>query len=199
MAKARVPAKKKQVNEEVQNPAVEAAAEPKSIETIPPQRVHELFGIPGPYEPPPQPIGLKGFVTFWDPGMSIRTLVKKHRGLFFLGDHDGKFANETDQWTWKQLRLLAAETGQPFDEQRKALKLGEPPTTREVVVFLVLHFLATGERIEIPRLRCKDVVESGRRVIVGPFGELGLDLANVSDSWKSPGIGLAEVCVARRK
>ncbi len=173
--------------------------QPKPAEMLDPRAVHELLGLPGPYEPPPPPIGLKGFVTWWDPGVSIQSLVKKHRPLFYLPDFPERFARDTDSWRWKQLKLVAAEPGLAFAEQQKKLLLGEPPTARELVTFLVLHFLVTGERIEIDRLRCKDVTESGRRVIVGPFSDLGLDIANVSDLWTSPGIGLAEICVPKRK
>ena len=51
------------------------------------------------------------------------------------------------------------------------------------------------------RWRCKDVLASGRRAIVGPFHPLGLDIANVSDEWKSPGICLSVMCtpVVRKK
>lgn len=42
----------------------------------------------------------------------------------------------------------------------------EPPAAREVVTLLILHFLATGARLDVPRLRCKDVAESGRWVTV---------------------------------
>lgn len=192
MAKART---KKVI--EVVAPAASAGPEPAV--PLDPQKVHELFGLPGPYDPPPPPTGLAGFVTFWDPGVSIRSLVKKHRALFYLKDFAERFAGDTDSWRWKQLRLLAAEPGETFAEQRKKFVLGEPPAAREVVAFLILHFLAMGVRLDVPRLRCKDVAESGRRVLVGPFAELGLDIANVSDEWKSPGIGLAEICVPRRK
>jgi|SRR5579883_1787373 len=174
--------------------------EPKDPESLVPEKVHELFGLPGPYEPPPRPLGLKGFATFWDPGVSIRSLVKQHRKLFYLGDYPEKFAGESDQWRWKQIRLRAAGPGDTFAEQRKRLKLGDPAAAREVVTFLVLHFLGTGERLDVPRLRCKEITASGRRVLVGPFHELGLDIANASDEWTSPGIDLAEVVVpARRK
>lgn len=177
------------------------SAEPAQTERgiLEPQKVHELFGLPGPYDPPPPPLKLTDFVTFWDPGCSIQTLVKKRRERFYLPDFSERFAKDTDSWRWKQLKLLAVEPGAPFPDQRKKLKLGEPPAAREIVTFLILHLLATGERIEIPRLRCKEVTESGRRVIVGPFSDLGLDIANVSDLWKSPGIGLAEIVVPTRK
>jgi hypothetical protein len=172
---------------------------PSASESLTPQRVHELFGLPGPYEPPPPPVGVKGFVTWWDPGVSIQSLVKKHRALFYLKDFGERFAKDTDSWKWKQIKLEAVEPGKTFEEQRKNLLVGEPPAARELVTYLILHFLATGERLEVQRLRCRDVAESGRRVIVGPFHELGLDIATVSDAWKSPGIGLAAVLVPAPK
>lgn len=69
----------------------------------------------------------------------------------------------------------------------------ELPAARELLTYLILHFLATGERLEIPRFRCKDVMPSARRVIVGPFRDDGLEVMNVSDHWASPGIALCSL------
>jgi hypothetical protein len=169
-----------------------AAEPPKTTEPLDPKKVHELFGLPGPYEPPPPPIPTKGYVTWWDPGISIRELVRKHRALFYLKDHDEAYAKQTDSWKWRQLRLDPIEPNLTFAEQAKKLKTGdEPAHTRELVTFLLLHFLTTGERLEMDRWRCKDVFTSGRRAIVGPFSHLGLDIGNVSDEWKSPVIWLS--------
>ena len=86
-----------------------------------------------------------------------------------------------------------------FKEQKAELRPGdEPAAARELVAFLLLHFLTTGERLEMRRWRCKDVLPSGQRVIVGPFGELGLDIASVSDAWTSPGICLSVMCTPKR-
>lgn len=187
-------AKAKTVAAEVVPPA----DEPKAAEPLAPEKVHEMFGAHGPYDIPPRPLALKGFVTFWDPGVSIRAVVRKYRELFYLKDFPEKFAGETDGWRWKQMRLNAATAGRPFAEQRTELRLGEPPTAREVVVFLTLHRLATGERLHTLPQRCRDVSESGRRAFVA-FGDLGFDIGNVSDAWTSPSIGLAEVVVPTRK
>ena len=112
--------------------------------------------------------------------------------LFYLHDFPEAFAKETDSWKWRQLRLPPIEPGLTFAEQEKQLKTGDKPAAaRELVTFLVLHFLTTGERFEMDRWRCRDVMPSGRRVIVGPFHPLGLDIGNVSDEWKSPGICLS--------
>ncbi len=178
------------------------AEQPQAAEPLDPKKVHELLGLHGPYEPPPPPIPTKGYLTWWDPGISIRELVRKHRALFYLTDHDGAYAKQTDSWKWRQIRLTPIEPNLAFAEQAKKLKAGdEPASARELVTFLVLHFLTTGERLEIDRWRCKDVFESGRRAIVGPFHPLGLDIGNVSDEWTSPGICLSVMCtpVVRRK
>src|SRR5262245_1960630 len=82
----------------------------------------------------------------------------------------------------------------PFGEQEKQFKTGDKPAAaRELVKFLVLYFLTTGEKLEMCRWRCSDVMESKRRVIVGPFGDFGLEIANVSDLWKSPVIALGRL------
>jgi hypothetical protein len=179
-------AKKKQAKTEEQ---------PKN-EPIEPQRVHELFGLPGPYEPPKAPPPWPDSVTFWDCGISINELRRKRPALFPSSDWlDGaSFAKGSDSWKWRQINLTPLGLGETFEAQAKKLPKGdEPPAARELVAYLVLHFLATGVRLEIPRLRCKDVLSSGRRVVVGPFRDTGLEIANVSDRWTSPGIALCSL------
>lgn len=179
MAKAKKPTKKK-------DEAEVATAPPKTTEPLDPKKAHELFGLPGPYEPPPAPIGTKGYVTFWDSGCSIQTLAKKQPKLFCHPEWlDGeRFAKDSDAWKWRELDLTPIGLNEPYTPTNGK----EPPAARELVSYLILHFLVTGEKLDIPRLRCKDVLESGRRVIVGPFGDFGLEIANVSDRWASPGI-----------
>ncbi len=170
----------------------------EETKVLAPEDAHRLLGVHGPYDPPPQPPTFPSYFTFWDPGCSVRDTLKKQPDLFcrMAADWpDGQaFAKLTDSWKWRRIRLDAAEPGQPFDEQVKKLgKEDEVPLARELVVYLAVHALATGERLEIPRLRCRDVLPSGRRVIVGPFRDSGLEIANVSDRWMSPGIGLAAI------
>ncbi|MFO0824966.1 MAG: hypothetical protein U0792_17905 [Gemmataceae bacterium] len=168
------------------------AEKSQATELLDPKRMHELLGIHGPYDPPPPPVPTKGYVTFWDPGASIHELVRKRRELFYLRDHDGEYAKRTDLWKWRQIRLTPIEPNLTFAEQTKQLSKGdEPAAARELVTFLVLHFLTTGERFEMERWRCKDVSESRRHCFVGPFSPLGLDIGNVSDEWTSPGICLS--------
>lgn len=165
--------------------------EPNTPEPLSPQKVHELFGLRGPYEPPEQPIATEGYITWWDPGRSIQTLVKKKRDLFHLPDLlTDRFAKDSDSWKWRQWRLEPIEPNLTFEEQKRKLKTGdEPAAVRELVMYLALAFLTTGERLDLGRLRCKDVLPSGQRMTVW-FSPMGFDLASVSDEWKSPGIGL---------
>jgi hypothetical protein len=187
MAKAK---SKKQTKEEPK------AAEQQNPKLLDPKAIHELLGIYGSYEPPPPPIPTKGYTVFWDPGCSIQTLAKKKRELFYMPDLlTERFAKDTDQWKWRMIRLTPIEPNLTFADQEKKLKTGDKPATaRELVTFLVLHFLTTGEKLEMCRWRCADKVDSGRRVIVGPFGDFGLEIANVSDLWKSPGTCLSVMC-----
>jgi len=161
-----------------------------------PKRLHELLGLPGPYEPPPAPVPMKGFVAFWDCGISINELRRRKPDLFPLSDWlDGaRFAKDSDSWKWREIDPTPVGQDETFEEQAKKLPHGYgPPAARELVTYLVVRFLTTGERLEIPRLRTKDVTPSGRRVCVGPFRDSGLEVANVSDRWASPGIALCRL------
>jgi len=158
-----------------------------------PEAIHQLLGIPGPYDPPPPPIPTKRFVTWWDPGMSVNTLVKKHSQLFYIPRlfEGERCAKDTDAWKWREWKVEPVEPGLPFEEQRKKLKAGEEPAAvREIVLYLALVFLTRGERLDLGRLRSKDLAASGRRMTVW-LSPMGFDLASVADDWKSPGIGLS--------
>ncbi|MCE9567320.1 MAG: hypothetical protein K8U57_35410 [Planctomycetes bacterium] len=175
---------------------------PKIPGPLSPEQVHKLFGLADPYDPPPEPTALVGYATFWDPGLSIERLREKHRSLFYPTDFldKARFTKDTDSWKWRQLRLLPVEPGKPFLEQQKQLTNADrPAAARELVTFLVLHFLTTGERFELERWRCSDVLPSKKRVIVGPFGPLGLDIGTVADSWNSPNISLSAIFTPHRK
>jgi hypothetical protein len=101
--------------------------QPPTAEPLDPKKIHELLGLHGPYEPPPPPVLTKDYVTWWDPGISIRDLVRKQRALFYLKDHDGAFAKQTDSWKWRQIRLTPIEPELTFAEQAKKLKTGDEP------------------------------------------------------------------------
>lgn len=195
MAKARA---KKAINAG----GTERAGPPKTHEPLEPEIVHQLFGLVGPYDPPPPPVPQVGYLTYWDPGVSIQRLREKHRHLFYPNDFlaSAKFAKETDSWRWRQLRLDPIEPDLTFPEQEKQLANGDKPAAaRELVTFLVLHFLTTGERLDLDRWRCQDIVPSGKRVIVGPFSPMGLDIGSVPDYRTSPGIALSVMFTPPRK
>ena len=140
-------------------------------EIVEPAKVHELFGLPGPYDPPKTPPPWPGAATFWDCGISINELRRRHRDFFPNADwlDSARFAKDSDSWKWRQINPTPVGLGETFEGQRKKLSKGdEPPAARELVAYLVLHFLSTGKRVEITRLRCRDVMPSGRRVLVGP-------------------------------
>jgi hypothetical protein len=59
------------------------------------------------------------------------------------------------------------------------------------VAYLVVHAQAAGKRLDIPRLRCRDVLTGDKRVLVGPFWDSGLEHATCGDTHRSPGITLA--------
>ena len=101
-------------------------AEGPKYTPLSPKEVHELFGLPGPYDPPPAPMSLVGYVTFWDCGISIKRLREKHRTLFYPSDFldKARFARETDAWKWRQVRLTPIEPGKPFAEQRNHSRAG---------------------------------------------------------------------------
>ncbi len=160
--------------------------ESSASEPLDPKAVHALFGLPGPYDDKDVPIPTKDFVTFWDCGMSLHEMRRRKQELFSHCDWlDGqRFAKDSDSWKWRQIDLTPFDLGKPFDPKATDL-----PLARELVSYLILHALATGVRLEIPRLRCKDVMPSGLRVCVGPWRDRGLEIANVSDRWSSPDMG----------
>lgn len=163
---------------------------------IDPKGIHALLGIPDPYDVPKEPPGWPGWITFWDCGLSVATLLWKHRELFahceWFPGHS--FAKATDSWRWKQLRLPILP-GEPFEKQAVKLRKGDQiATVREVILHVAVHFLLTGERLEFGRVRCRDLLPNLRRVNVS-FSKFGFDIGTCTDEYVSPSIGLAAVFV----
>lgn len=179
-------------------PPVPVAPPPTDIEVLTPQRVCELLGRPVPLDPPPGPPPKPGYMTYWDPGLSLRDWKRDRPNLFhpWLDWYDDlPLARRPGLAGWRQARPEPAALDEPFLEQEKALGDGEAiPTARDAVAFHLLRFLATGARLAC-RVRVADVLDSGRRVLVGPLRETGLELANCGDRWASPGTGLAAIAV----
>lgn len=174
------------------------AAPPADYEVLTPERVCELLARPVPLDPPPPPPPKPGHMTYWDPGLSVRDWKRDRPKLFhpWLDWYDDlPLARRPGFAGWRQARVEPVALDEPFAEQAAGLGNGEAiPTARDAVAFHLLRFLATGERLTC-RVRVADVLDSGRRVLVGPLRENGLELANCSDRWASPGTGLAVIAV----
>jgi hypothetical protein len=162
----------------------------KEEEGIDPKKVHELLGIPGPYEAAKEPPGWPDWINWWDCGMSINTLHLRRHELFYpaywYSAH--AFAKASDAWKWRQIRFLPPGTS--LEKQLSMLRKGdEVATAREVVAFVATHFLLTSERKEV-RVRTKDKLPDLRRIVVS-FTKFGFDLGSCSDEYDSPTLGLA--------
>ena len=188
-------AKKKKHAPAADDAVATATAPPPPEEPLTPQRVCDLLGLPAPIDPPRPPSPWPGYVTFWDPGRSIADLKRKHPAVFhpWLGWYDGlPFAKATDVFRWRQLRLDPIQLGAAYAEQAARLPKGdEIPQARDVVTYMVIRFLATGDRWPGHRLRSRDVLAGDKRVIVGPFWDSGFEVAHCGEDYRSPGIGLA--------
>ncbi|MBX9581506.1 MAG: hypothetical protein K2X87_14495 [Gemmataceae bacterium] len=162
---------------------------------IDPAKAHALLGtLLPPYNPPPPPAPRLGLVTFWDPGLSITILRARSPVPFCNADWAVKlhFAQLPMGEGWRQLRLLPP--GKEYDRQIDAMaKNEETAHARVVVAYLALAYTSTGTWPDLPRVRCRDVLPSGRRVVVGCFPGFGIELTSVADDWITPGLAVAAV------
>ncbi|MBX9628253.1 MAG: hypothetical protein K2X82_30925 [Gemmataceae bacterium] len=165
-----------------------------ALDGLDPAKVHALLQLLPPYNTPPPPAPRPGCVTFWDPGLSVNSFRLKVPALFCHADWAVKlhFAQLPIGEGWRQLRLIPA--GKEYDRQIEALARDEEAAqARVVVTYLALAFLSTGTRPDLPRVRCRDVLPAGRRVVVGCFPGFGIELANVGDAWTTPGLAVVAV------
>jgi hypothetical protein len=148
--------------------------------------------------PPPNP--LPGFVTFFDPGWSIvrlRAAVAKQGTIFYSQSwYDREpFANLDESPRYRQLRMTAAPDSfcRTFAEQQTLLPADEEiPSARVVVMGMVIHFLATGERLFADDwVRCVDKDSHGDRVRVGDSIAGGLGVRRVWDGSHDSRLGLS--------
>lgn len=98
------------------------------------------------------PQGRKGYLTFYDPGLSIVDLRDRlQKKKVFAPDQSWvechPFSKVRTPPQWRQLRLTPLDCmGETFAEQVKHLPHGEEvPPARVIVMGMVLHFLATGD------------------------------------------------------
>ena len=136
------------------------------------------------------PASLPGFVTFFDPGWSILRLRECARLRVFGSSqtifypqtwYDNEpFAKLQEPPGYRQLQMRAAQDsfGKIFAKQKALVPPdAEIPTARAILMGVVIHFLATGERLVSDHwVRCADQTLCGGLVIVGDFGPHGIDV-----------------------
>ena len=131
----------------------------------------------------PPPDALPGFITFFDPGLSVLGLrvVLEFLDKQLLFDHwyiIESFAKFAEEPRYRQLQIEAVKDsfGKAFAEQQTLVPPGEEiPTARVVLTAMAIHFLATGERLFSDHyVRCVDETSGGRLVHVGGFGPDGV-------------------------
>jgi hypothetical protein len=139
-----------------------------------------------------------GFVTFFDPGWSILRLrqLVADKGIFYPQYwYDNElFVKLEAPSRFRQLRIEAVTDsfGQTFAEQQAIVPPDmEIPSARVVVTAIVIHFLATGERL-FPTydVRCADQLSDGSRVSVGDF-DSGFAVRSCWDDRRYDLLGLA--------
>lgn len=151
---------------------------------------------------PPDP--LPGFVTFFDPGMSIlrvHTAVRERGSLFAAQDWYHKyqpFAELEEKPRYRQLRMDAVQhsRGQTLVEQKKLLATGEEiPYARVVVTGMVVHFLITREPLYPTYwVRCRDRDVDGNSIGVGRFKSSGFW---IDGGWSDGPHGGLSLCPLR--
>jgi hypothetical protein len=147
-----------------------------------------------------QPKPLPGFVTFYDPGWSIVRLrsVDTKKGTIFYPQtwYDNEpFATFEEPARYRQLRMAAVPDSfdKNFKEQQALLPADEEvPSARVVVMGMVIHFLATDERL-FPNVwvRCIDNDSDGLRIYVDPFRPDGLRIYGGWHVSRGGDLGLA--------
>jgi len=147
------------------------------------------------------PDALPGFITFFDPGLSI---VDLRAGVEILSHHifypqtwydTESFAKRKESPRYRQLQMgvVKYSFGKPFAEQQTLVPPGmEIPTARVVLTAMAIHFLATGERLFSDcYVRSVDQNSDGGRVVVGVFASDGFDVSGYWDDDRGSDIGLA--------
>ena len=147
---------------------------------------------------PPDP--LSGFVTFFDPGMSIlrvRAAIRERGGIFAAQDWYHKyqsFAELEEKPRYRQLRMDAMYHSrvQALSEQKKLLAMGEEiPHARVVVTGMVVHFLITREPLYPTYwVRCRDRDADGNSIGVGRFRSGGFWIDGGWSDGPHGGLGL---------
>ena len=140
-----------------------------------------------------------GCLTFYDPGWSIvelqRTFDVRAKGSSHWHVEE-PFARLADSPRYRHLRMTAVADsfGKTFGEQSVLLLDNEEvPSARVVFMGMVIHFLATGERLFHDHcVRCRDrVMDRHLRVYLGYFDSDGFLVDGISDYDRHDYLGLA--------
>jgi hypothetical protein len=155
----------------------------------------DLFSAPRIADAPP---ARDGFVTFFDPGWSILRLRERvvGKGIFYPQTwYDNEpFAKYEDQPRYRQLQMEAVKNSlsKTFAEQQALIPpVAEIPTARVVLTAMVIHFLATGERLFSDYwVRCVDQTSDGPLVFVGEFDPDGVRVNYWFPAYSSDDLGV---------
>jgi len=155
----------------------------------------------------PPPGHLQGFITFFDPGLSILRLKETFadKGKIFNDRYwGGRDSYEKIEETpcYRQLRMEAVKDsfGKTFAEQKALLPKDEEVSLARVVVMgMVVHYLSSGKWLYPDYfVQCRDMVQCGplrNHVIIMSsysYGSYGVCMTwDVSD--RNDAVGLASV------
>jgi hypothetical protein len=144
------------------------------------------------------PLAINGFITFFDPGLSIVELrARVDSKLFYPQDwyNSEPFAKLEGPPCYRQVRMQAVKNsfGKTFVEQQALVAPDEEiPTARVVLMGMAIHFLATVDRhFPADYVRCVDWDSDGGRVGVGGFGSGGFFVGSGLDDDRNGLLGLA--------
>ena len=152
------------------------------------------------------PIPLPGFLTFFDPGWTLLRLRRfgRKKGIPFPQkwyEHE-PFAKVHARPCYRHLRVapVSGSLGKTFTFQQDGLLAGEViPRVRVVITAMLVHFLATGERLYRPeKVRCIDTTAAGGnaervRNLLAAVGRLSPPVLGLATSVYDPMVHYQQV------
>jgi hypothetical protein len=136
-----------------------------------------------------------------DIGLSIMDIKKREncKELFYKSgwDETQSFAKRTQEPSWRLILKTPVENSlnKTWGEQQALLdsQADEIPFARQVVYTIILHSLATGERLfeRNSAVRTNDVFSNGNHAFVGGFSKDGFVISYWNDDNSYKGLGLA--------
>lgn len=129
--------------------------------------------------------------------LSILEVKKRAKPHFwnqdwYIGEPFAKKTKPELRWYLVRKTAVPNSFSKTWAEQQELLETSFVPQACVMVYSIVLHFLATGERLfERTYVRCQDVDSGGYRVDVGRFDAGGLGVRSLWDDGRSDRLGLA--------